>query len=246
MLKDSDAHLLGGLPSGTPGVTSSGLIERAKMGDRAARDAIVSLYGKTIYKKFVLHRVRRGIPQTRRREHAMEIWQDTLRAMFAGLAGFQHDSTKPSFRAWVNRIAENRAIEFYRQHDKHGAQLDGTDEFADDEPIPGEDDDDRGQAWPGRADDLIRGTTAERTALLRRIVQSLRSGMEAKTHEAGCRAFLGESVDRIASDLCLSIAAVTTAKCRVKKRAREVCLEFREDLDWLLPSQLLEDEGGEP
>lgn len=199
------------------------------MGDPKASAAITKLYGKTIYKKFLL-------PRVRQREHAMDVWQDVMNSILRSLDTFERDPEKKSFRVWVAAIARNRLVDFYRALDKHGSQLDGEHNLRDEC-----DDNCNVIAWPGRSDEFVQGDDLEQTKLFHKVLQALRDGMDLATWEAGTRAVLGEPIERIAQDLGKTENAVTIAKSKVLRKAKIVFAEFRESLPPFLRG--IEDDG---
>ncbi len=86
------------------------LVRQIKQGCQSAFTEIVSRYQKNIFK------LAYGFFQDR--DDAMEIVQETFIRLYEKLDGFDENNEKTWFKNWVNRIAYNLCIDFYRKFKK--------------------------------------------------------------------------------------------------------------------------------
>ncbi len=91
------------------------LIRRAKQGDRPAFTELITRYQKQVF------RLAYGFFQNK--DDAMEIVQETFLRMYQKLAGFDESNNENQFSGWVNRIAYNLCIDFYRKFKRKKADM---------------------------------------------------------------------------------------------------------------------------
>ncbi len=97
------------------------LVRQIKQGCQSAFTEIVSRYQKNIFK------LAYGFFQDR--DDAMEIVQETFIRLYEKLDGFDENNEKTWFKNWVNRIAYNLCIDFYRKFKKKKADMKELYEF---------------------------------------------------------------------------------------------------------------------
>jgi RNA polymerase sigma-70 factor (ECF subfamily) len=97
------------------------LVRQIKQGCQSAFTELVSRYQKNIFK------LAYGFFQDR--DDAMEIVQETFIRLYEKLDGFDENNEKTWFKNWVNRIAYNLCIDFYRKFKKKKADMKELYEF---------------------------------------------------------------------------------------------------------------------
>jgi len=97
------------------------LVRQVKQGCQSAFTELVSRYQKNIFK------LAYGFFQDR--DDAMEIVQETFIRLYEKLDGFDENNEKTWFKNWVNRIAYNLCIDFYRKFKKKKADMKELYEF---------------------------------------------------------------------------------------------------------------------
>lgn len=85
------------------------VIERLKVGDRAAAATLYRWYGDRIYRQVIL-------PRLPVRELAEDVLRDTFRLVLERIEQFQPQQRSIFF--WIRRIAINRSIDVYRAYQR--------------------------------------------------------------------------------------------------------------------------------
>jgi RNA polymerase sigma-70 factor (ECF subfamily) len=144
---------------------------------------------------------------------AQDVTQDVYLAIHKkGIGEFQHAGRYGSFRNWLRGFTRNKIADYRRRKGKHTAGAGGSDAYDQLNQIP-----EQMMETEARDDELT-----ERTILVRRLLEQLRSEFEPQTWEAFRRAALdGRPAADIASELGMSANAVYIARSRVLRRLRE-------------------------
>ena len=97
------------------------LVRQVKQGYQSSFTELISRYQKNIFK------LAYGFFQDK--DDAMEIVQETFIRLYQKLDGFDENNEKTLFKNWVNRIAYNLCIDFYRKFKKKKADMKELYEF---------------------------------------------------------------------------------------------------------------------
>jgi RNA polymerase sigma-70 factor (ECF subfamily) len=97
------------------------LVRQAKQGCQSAFTELISRYQKSIFK------LAYGFFQDK--DDAMEIVQETFIRLYEKLDGFDENNEKTLFKNWVNRVAYNLCIDYYRKFKKKKADMKEIYEF---------------------------------------------------------------------------------------------------------------------
>ena len=198
-----------GAPSGRSASASSSLLERVRAQEPEAWRRLVRLY-------YPLVRgwcERAGLQS----EDAADVAQEVFRALAGNVDRFRRDGGQNSFRGWLWGITRRQLLAHRRRRQAEPAAAGGTDAQRRLAELPGPED-------PSDAD-----RPAEHSALLRRALDLLRSGVEERTWQAFWRATVeGRAPADIAAELGMSVNSVYLAKARLLRRLRE---EFADLLD---------------
>jgi RNA polymerase sigma-70 factor, ECF subfamily len=91
------------------------LIRQVKLGYAPAFTQLVTLYQKQVF------RLAYGFFQDK--DDAMEIVQDTFLRVYQKLSGFDENDQNTRLGGWINRIAYNLCIDYYRKFKKKKAEM---------------------------------------------------------------------------------------------------------------------------
>ena len=91
------------------------LVRQVKQGYQPAFTELISRYQKNIFK------LAYGFFQDK--DDAMEIVQETFIRLYEKLDGFDENNEKTLFKNWVNRVAYNLCIDYYRKFKKKKADM---------------------------------------------------------------------------------------------------------------------------
>jgi RNA polymerase sigma-70 factor (ECF subfamily) len=190
--------------------TPASLLLRVRdFGDQKSWDEFVALYGPIILR--YLRRV--GVP----RQEALDLVQDVLGIIVRHIGSFQYDPGL-SFRAWLRKVATNRAYRFFAQQGREPASPGGSSHAAAVQQVPG---DDRAE------DELIEQEWRRRR--LEMALERVRTEVKPQTWQAFQLNYLqGLAPSDVASQLDMNIGAVYTGVCRVLARLRKAVEEIDE------------------
>jgi len=181
------------------GSTSSGLLQRVKVGEPDAWRRLVELYGPMVL----------GWCQQSRLQisDAADIVQEVFAAVLVGLPDFRRDRPGDTFRGWLWTIARNKLRDCVRRRERRPQALGGSDAAEQFQQIP---------------DALPDATSSEdHGGLMHRALELVRPEFEDRTWEAFWRTTAGgQSTPDVAADLGLTPGAVRQAKYRVLRRLR--------------------------
>jgi RNA polymerase sigma-70 factor (ECF subfamily) len=201
-------------PSGPPGqgpisVTSSSLLERVRLSDQDAWQALVDLYGPVVYGWCR----RWGVEPT----DAMDVVQDVFTAVSSAIRTFRKDRPGDTFCGWLWTIARHEACDHFARRARTPQAVGGTDLQARLAEIP--------ERYPEDGESLQSGTDSTHVAI--RALEVIRSDFQEHTWQAFWRTTIqGQSVAEVAGALKLSKPAVRQAKHRVLQRLREQFSDF--------------------
>lgn len=186
--------------------TSLDLLERARAGDSAAWDRLVTLYAPLT---FYWCR-RRGLQEP----DAADVVQEVFQAVATHLTPFCIRGPGGSFRGWLRTITENKIRDQFRRRggDVHGVGGTEAQRRMHRVPAPTRAWEEAGSAEP----DWDSGFVSRALAIVR-------LEFEDRTWEAFRRTTIdGRSPADVGADLAMTAGAVRVAKSRVLKRLREV------------------------
>lgn len=192
--------------------TSSSLLARARLGERAAWERLASLYGPLVY---------RWCRKWGLQPHDAEnVGQETFQAVVRGLADFRREQTGDTFRGWLYRIAQNKFRDYQRAAAPGAIGTGGSDALNQLQNLP--------QAPP----DTLHESQAEDTLLLyRQAVELIRSEFSDTHWQAFFRIVVeGQAPATVARDLQISVNAVYLAKSRILRRVREEYADLLDDM----------------
>jgi RNA polymerase sigma-70 factor (ECF subfamily) len=184
--------------------TSRDLLARARQGDEAAWDRIVTLYAPLV---FYWCR-RRGLQET----DAADVVQDVFQAVSTHLAPFCARGPGGTFRGWLRTITENKIRDLFR---RRGGDVDG---------VGGTEAQRRLHRVPAPPLDVDIPPDEEWDGgFVRRALDAARLEFEERTWEAFRRTAIdGRSPVDVGAELSMSPGAVRVAKSRVLKHLRQV------------------------
>ena len=137
-----------------------------------------------------------------------DLAQEVFAAVATGLASFRHDEPGSSFRGWLKGVARHKLVDLRRKAGRSPKGQGGTDAQI---------------ALAGVAEpDLPEDTSADLSALYRRVLELVRGEFEPKSWQAFWRVAIdGQSTGVVAAELGMSTAAIRMVKSRVLRRLRE-------------------------
>ncbi len=186
--------------------SSSGLSLAARLhdGSAAAWRELVDLYGPLIESW-----CRQGKVSD---ESRADIGQEVLLAVHRGIAKFDPDHRRASFRGWLWTITRNAILQWRRRQQPEAAG--GSTALNQLAEIPG--------PWPLAAEDEPPADSNDTAALLSRALDQIRPDVEEQTWVAFWNtAVLGHSAAEAAEELGMTSMAVRQAKSRVLRRLRK-------------------------
>ncbi len=185
--------------------TSSSLLDRARLNDQTAWKRIVELYAPLVYRWCR----KSGLQPS----DAENVGQDVFFKVANGLAGFQHDDSKHTFRGWIRVITRNSILDYFKKDRIGASRLPEYDILADE-----------------RESDGSSLTVSEETSLLyQKAVELIESEFSAVDFQAFQRVVVNEQPAKlVAEELGVSVNVVYLAKSRITKRVRD---EFKDLID---------------
>ncbi len=192
----------------TPETRSSLLVRVRDPRDGDAWAEFVAVYEPLIYRVAR----RRGLQDADAREVTQEVLADVSRAM----ADWQPTAGEGSFRAWLNRVARNRAINLLVRQARHPRPTGDSNSSR------------RLEQETGPADERLFDEEYRRQ-VFRQTAELLRCEFTDSTWKAFWWTSVdGRSVAGVASELRISIGAVYTARSRVLARLKKEIREREE------------------
>ncbi|QDU93392.1 RNA polymerase sigma factor [Lignipirellula cremea] len=191
--------------------TSLSLLQRAQANDQDAWERIVRLYGPLVYRWCQ----QAGVPAS----DLPDLFQDTFRAVAAGLLKFQ-PQRKGSFRAWLRTIARSKTANFFHQQNRQPQAQGGSEarQLMNAAADPAAEDP-QAACFP---DDSATEIEADRQLLVRRAMECIRPEFSARTWQAfEMVALEGRPVSDAAAAVAMSEQAVRQANYRVRRRMRQ-------------------------
>jgi RNA polymerase sigma-70 factor (ECF subfamily) len=198
--------------------TSMSLLGQATAGDREAWERIVYLYSPLVDR------------WCRRRhlndDEVQEVGQAVFLTLYMNLWRFRKEAPGDSFRKWLKTMTGHKVIDYLRKKQDAPVALGGSDGQAIIEAHP-----DKPSATEGDEGEGDEGKS-ERTLLLRRCLELVKSEFEQRTFAAFWAVIVDEKPPaEVAQSFGMrSVGAVYTAKSRVTKRLRELMDQLEEDL----------------
>jgi len=193
-----DAFVISG--SSQPGSTSSNLLARLRVQDKAAWHRLVKLYGPLVYSWCR----QRGLQA----EDAADVVQEVFRAVSTSVKDFK-PAPNGSFRGWLWRIARNRMLDFFRRRQRQPNAVGGTDAQ------------ERIAALPESLDESQQSASAAGN-LVRQALAMIRPDFSEASWQAFLRVVMEDQrPEDVARDLAISVNAVYIAKSRVLRRLRD-------------------------
>lgn len=190
--------------TGSPGSTSSSLIERVRARDDEAWRRLVHIYGP-----LVGYWLRQAKLQP---DDVRDVFQEVFRAIATGIGGFHKDRPSDRFRGWLRRIVQTKLADHFRRAGREPAGAGGTDAYQRLLEVEA--------SAPG--DESASDEAPALQQLRLRAVEAIRGEFEPRTWEAFWRVAVGgESPGHVAEDLGVTPAAVRMAKSRVLRRLRD-------------------------
>jgi RNA polymerase sigma-70 factor, ECF subfamily len=186
---------------GPVNVTSLTLLEKARQNDTDAWERLVTLYTPLVYHWCRLVGLRRP--------DAEEVGQEVFLAVARGLAKFDHAREGATFRGWLRVITRRKILDHAEQRGEAGAGGSSAQQrLAEVAALDAGEEDPAAQA-------------AEKNILYRRALELIESCFEPKTRQAFWLLVAGRTPKEVAAELHMSVAAVYTAKSKVRKRLSE-------------------------
>jgi RNA polymerase sigma-70 factor (ECF subfamily) len=186
--------------------SSSGLNLAARLGDGSteAWRELVDLYGPLIESWCR----QAGVPQASR----ADIGQEVLLAVHRGIAKFNPDHPRATFRGWLWTITRNAVLQSRRSPEAQGAG--GSTALARLAEFP--------EPWRSGDEEAPPSESNDTAALIARALDQIRPEVEEQTWAAFWNtAVLGHSATEAAADLGMTPMAVRQAKSRVLRRLRK-------------------------
>jgi RNA polymerase sigma-70 factor (ECF subfamily) len=179
--------------------TSTSLLWRAGQGDDESVRQVFFLYQPLIHRWCRI----KGLNES----DTEDVSQEVLIAVFSGIAGFQRERTG-SFRAWMRKITQHKIADRFRK--QHEVAVGGTD-------------------FQNRVEEMTAesekecGEDTERQIVLRQAAKMLQLEFSFTSWQAFYRSEIDEhDPASICQELQLTPGALRVARCRVRKRLREV------------------------
>jgi RNA polymerase sigma-70 factor, ECF subfamily len=233
-------------PSGPLDPTSPSLVLGYQSGDAESWKRLVDIYGPVVYHVYL---ARVASPD---RE---DVFQEVFSTAWKSRERFTKAPGRPSFRAWLHRIAENTMLNYRRGARRHhGTAPVGGDDHREmmeqvmvhDPPTSTIDQSgsspDTADSWKGSLDRdhdiVVEGVNPDgarvRILVRRQVLMMVLRELDGKpqTRDLALRQIInGESAEAAARALGTNAGAAYTAKSRVLKRAREILQELGELMD---------------
>jgi RNA polymerase sigma-70 factor, ECF subfamily len=234
-------------PSGSLGSTSPSLVDAYRAGDSESWKRLEDIYGPVVYHIF-LSRV--AI------DDRDDVFQEVFSAAWKNRERFNKVPGRPSFRAWLHRIAANTVLNHRRGKRRHqcAAPVGGEEHremieqltvhdpamlTADESEASGSPAEDSWNEWlDADRDIIVEGVSPDgdhirilvRRQVLKMVLHELES--QPRTRDLALRQIInGESAEAAARALGVTTGAAYTAKSRVLKRIREILSELGEPVD---------------
>ncbi len=186
--------------------SSSGLSLAARLneGSSNAWRELVDLYGPLIESWCR----QAGVPEAAR----ADIGQEVLLAVHRGVAGFNPNHPRATFRGWLWTITRNAVLQWRRRHEPAG--LGGSAALNRLEEVP--------DPWGEREAEAPPADSNDTANLISRALDQIRPQVEDHTWNAFWNtAVLGQSATEAAVELGMTAMAVRQAKSRVLRRLRK-------------------------
>jgi RNA polymerase sigma-70 factor (ECF subfamily) len=184
--------------------TSASLLERLRLQpDAGAWQRLIDLYEPLIRGWLRRHDLQPA--------DSDDLVQEVLRALVEEIPGFTHNGRPGAFRCWLRTITVKRLRRFWRAG-RYRADAAGGSDWEEhlrqlEDPTSG-----LSKLWDDEHDRHI----------LRKLLAMIEPDFQPSTWQAFCRLVLdGVAADAVATDLGLSVNAVTIAKSRVLQRLRQ-------------------------
>jgi RNA polymerase sigma-70 factor (ECF subfamily) len=190
-----------------PTLSSQFLLGIQRM-DPAGWSRLVTTFGPIVYRWCRTSGVREG--------DAPDVVQDVFAAVARGIANFEREKSKGSFRSWLATITRNKVRDYFRLQAKRQNGEGGTQALVQLKMIP---------------EDLDSSICPESatTPLIREILQQVEAEFESTTWKAfSMTAINGTKAAEAASELGISTASVYQSKSRVLRRLRQRLAELPE------------------
>jgi RNA polymerase sigma-70 factor (ECF subfamily) len=187
--------------SSSPSTRASLLLSIRDPKDRVAWGQFVQIYAPLIHGYGRHH----GLQDS----DAADLTQEVLRCLVHSAPDFQYDPTRGSFRGWLFAVTRNalRKLEARTAREAGGSGDTEVRQLLEQQPDP--------------ATDEERWCQEYRWNLFQWASEKVRAEFRERTWQAFWRtAVLGEDIDRVAADLCVSPGAVYIARSRVTARIR--------------------------
>jgi RNA polymerase sigma-70 factor, ECF subfamily len=185
--------------------TSTGLLERVKIGDADAWRRLARLYSPLVY--------RWARTWGMQPNDAADVVQETFAAVARGIDGFRADLPQSSFRGWLWTIARNQVRLHYRRDKGRPHALGGSDARLILEQQPD---------FAAIDDDSEISEFSSHASLVHRAVQLIRGDFQPQTWQAFWRVVVEDRLAvEVAEELGMTPAAVRQAKYRVLCRLHE-------------------------
>ena len=190
--------------------TSTSLLERAKLGDRAAWARLVDLYGPVIYQQCRLT----GLSSS----DTADIVQEVFVAVLKHLSSFRRDRPGDSFRKWLRTITANAIRDAYRRRKGRPLAQGGSTVQRQLAQIPAASGDAPGEQQPSTA----QPADGAEAVLVNRAMERVRGRVKPHNWQAFCAVVLhGRPVGDVAQELGIPARSVYDAKYRVLRMIRE-------------------------
>jgi RNA polymerase sigma-70 factor (ECF subfamily) len=189
------------------------LLQLARAKDEASWQRIVYLYSPLVYSWCR----RYGLQDA----DTLDVSQDVFRSVFLHLDGFRRDRPGDSFRKWLKTITRNRALDTVRRAGRVPVALIESDapDLAAESSLSEEVDSDPAEQ------------ESERTIVLRRALEMVRTEFEPQTWDAFWRVTVEETpAADVATALGVSANVVYLSKSRVLRRLGDLFAELIEDV----------------
>ncbi|MBC8352708.1 MAG: sigma-70 family RNA polymerase sigma factor [Planctomycetes bacterium] len=187
----------------SPGSTSSSLLEAVRAWDGEAWSRLVDLYGPVVY--------RRGLLAHFDDQTAKDVVQEVFTAVARSIGGFERQSQKGSFRAWLRTITDNKIRDVIRRRVSEPQGTGGT--VAQTLLVE--------MSRPTTGDTSGFSDDDEKTLLIRQALARIKGEFKDHNWQAFWRmAVDGQTSEEVATELGLKAAAVRQAKVRILRRLK--------------------------
>lgn len=210
-MNNQDHAPAGESPTATLGSTSQALLDRVQLGSDEDRRLLITLYSSLVLNLYIDRRVVEDVED--RRDIANRVFRTVFRRIEG--RGFARQD-RGAFRGWLKITTRNKVGDFIRRERRRKAGAKGPPGPWDLLPAAVEGDGD------GRTDD-----DTERALMVRQAIEAVRAEFEPTTYEmARLQLMDNRCAAEAAATFGKSANAATVAKCRVKRRLREILGRF--------------------